>query len=108
MTVRAGIGMILSPYRTRPGCHLMGLLITHQHHRIPSKHHNGANRTVFGEGRVEARMKPKKVLLLVAAAVLIYTLIAHPTQLGDGVQALLGWIGDGLEAIIAFLKSAVD
>ncbi|MGB3443092.1 MAG: hypothetical protein WBA97_30490 [Actinophytocola sp.] len=53
-------------------------------------------------------MKPKKVLLLAAAAVLIYTLIAHPTQLGDGVQAILGWVGDGLEAIITFLKSAVD
>ena len=53
-------------------------------------------------------MKLKKVLLLVAAAVLIYTLIAHPTLLGDGVQTILGWIGDALEAIIAFLKSAVD
>ncbi|MFC4858590.1 hypothetical protein [Actinophytocola glycyrrhizae] len=53
-------------------------------------------------------MKPKKVLLLAAAAVLIYTLIAHPSQLGDGVQAIFGWIGDGLEAIITFLKSTVD
>ncbi|MFI7674558.1 hypothetical protein [Actinophytocola sp. NPDC049390] len=53
-------------------------------------------------------MKAKKVLLLAAAAVLIYTLIVHPTQLGDGVQAIFGWIGDGLEAIIAFLKSTVE
>ena len=53
-------------------------------------------------------MKPKKVLLLAAAAVLIYTLIAHPTQLGDGVQAIFSWVGDGLEAIVTFLKSTVD
>jgi hypothetical protein len=53
-------------------------------------------------------MKPKKVLLLVASAVLIYTLIVHPTQLGDGVQAIFGWVGDGLESVVAFFKSAVE
>ena len=53
-------------------------------------------------------MKVKKVLLLAAAAVLVYTLIVHPTQLGDGVQAIFGWIGDGLQAVIAFLRSVVD
>jgi len=53
-------------------------------------------------------MNPKKVVLLVAAAVLVYTLIAHPTQLGDGVQAILGWITDGIEAIIEFLRSAAN
>jgi hypothetical protein len=53
-------------------------------------------------------MKPKKVLLLVGAAVLIYTLIAHPDQLGDGVQTIFGWIGDGIQAIFTFLKSASD
>jgi hypothetical protein len=51
-------------------------------------------------------VKAKKVILLAAAAVLVYTLIAHPTQLGDGVQAIFGWIGDGLQAIYDFLKSA--
>jgi hypothetical protein len=50
----------------------------------------------------------KKVLLLVAAAVLVYTLIAHPTQLGDGVQAIFSWITDGISAVGAFLKSIVD
>lgn len=53
-------------------------------------------------------MKPKKVLLIVAAAVLVYTLVVHPTSLGDGVQTIFGWIGDGIESIITFLKSAVD
>lgn len=53
-------------------------------------------------------MKAKKVLLLTAAAILIYTLIVHPTQLGDGVQTIFGWIGDGLDSIIAFLESAVE
>jgi hypothetical protein len=53
-------------------------------------------------------MKAKKVLLLAAVAVLVYTLIVHPTQLGDGVQAIFGWIGDGIQAIIDFLKSVVE
>jgi len=53
-------------------------------------------------------MKPKKVLVLAAAAVLIYTLIVHPTQLGDGVQTVFGWLGDGLQSVIAFFKSAVE
>lgn len=53
-------------------------------------------------------MNVKKVLLLVGAAVLVYTLIAHPTQLGDGVQTILGWIGDGIQSIFDFLKSAAS
>ncbi|HEX6360810.1 hypothetical protein [Actinophytocola sp.] len=53
-------------------------------------------------------MKAKKVLLLAATAVLIYTLLAHPTVLGDGVQQILGWIGDGLGAIVDFMKSVVE
>jgi hypothetical protein len=53
-------------------------------------------------------MKAKKVIMLAAVAVLVYTLIAHPTQLGDGVQQIFSWIGDGLQAIIDFLKSATD
>lgn len=47
----------------------------------------------------------KKVALLVVAAVLIYTLIVHPTQLGDGVQTVLGWIGDGVDSVVSFFKS---
>jgi hypothetical protein len=53
-------------------------------------------------------MNAKKLTLLAVAAVLIYTLIAHPTQLGDGVQTVLGWIGDGLGAIVDFMKSVVS
>jgi hypothetical protein len=53
-------------------------------------------------------VKAKKVILLVVAAVLIYTLIAHPTQLGDGVQTVLSWIGDGLGAIVDFMRSVVE
>lgn len=53
-------------------------------------------------------MNVKKVVLLAAAAVLIYTLIAHPTQLGDGVQTIFGWIGDGIDSIFTFFRSAVE
>lgn len=53
-------------------------------------------------------MKPKKVILLAATGVLVYTLIVHPTQLGDGVQTILGWIGDGLGSIVDFMRSVVE
>jgi hypothetical protein len=53
-------------------------------------------------------MKAKKIIILAATAVLIYTLIVHPTQLGDGVQQILGWIGDGLGAIVDFMRSVVE
>lgn len=50
-------------------------------------------------------MNVKKVLILVAVAVLVYALIVYPTQLGDGVQVVLGWITSGIEAIVAFFRS---
>jgi hypothetical protein len=53
-------------------------------------------------------MKAKRIIVLVAAAVLIYALVAHPTQLGDGVQSVLGWVGDGLGAIVDFMRSVTD
>jgi hypothetical protein len=54
------------------------------------------------------RVDVKKVAILVGAAVLIYTLIAHPTQLGDGVQTILGWIGDAVQAVVDFFESVVN
>jgi hypothetical protein len=53
-------------------------------------------------------MDVKKVLLLVGVAVLVYTLLAHPSALADGVQALLGWIMDGLRAILTFLREVLS
>lgn len=53
-------------------------------------------------------MNVKKVVLLAATAVLIYTLIVHPAQLGDGVQTIFGWIGDGIDSIFEFFRSAVE
>lgn len=53
-------------------------------------------------------MNVKKILLLAAAGVLVYTLIAHPNQLGDGVQTVFGWIGDGIQSIFTFVRSAFE
>jgi hypothetical protein len=49
-------------------------------------------------------MDVKKVLLLVGVAVLVYTLLVHPSALADGVQAVFGWILEGLQAIMTFLR----
>ena len=53
-------------------------------------------------------MDVKKVLLLAAAAVLIYTLIAHPSTLADGVQTIVGFLVGGIESVVTFLRDSLS
>ena len=50
-------------------------------------------------------MNAKKIVLLAVVALLLFYLITQPTQSADAVQSLLGWLRDGAEAIITFVKS---
>jgi hypothetical protein len=47
----------------------------------------------------------KKVATLVVAAIVLFYVITQPTQAGQAVQDILGWLRDGAEAIITFMKS---
>ncbi|ALG15501.1 hypothetical protein AOZ06_43100 [Kibdelosporangium phytohabitans] len=47
----------------------------------------------------------KKILLLAVVALLVFYLITQPTQSANAVQTVLGWLRDGAEAIITFVKS---
>jgi hypothetical protein len=47
----------------------------------------------------------KKVATIVVAAIVLFYVITQPHQAGLAVQGILGWLRDGAEAIITFLKS---
>lgn len=46
-----------------------------------------------------------KILGLGAAGALVYALLFHPTDLANGVQALIDLLEDGAEAIITFVQT---
>ena len=50
-------------------------------------------------------MDVKKVATLVIAAIVLFYVITQPNQAGGAVQDILGWLRDGAEAIITFMKS---
>lgn len=50
-------------------------------------------------------MNVKKIVLLAVVALLLFYLITQPTQSAEGVQTVLGWLRDGADAIITFVKS---
>lgn len=50
-------------------------------------------------------MDVKKLATIVVAAIVLFYVITQPTQAGQAVQDILGWLRDGAEAIITFMKS---
>lgn len=49
-------------------------------------------------------MDAKKVLLLVGGALLLFYMITQPAQGAAAVTAVLGWLRDGLMALIDFVR----
>ena len=54
-----------------------------------------------GEGSVNL----KKVLVLASVALVLFLLITQPEQSAQAVQTVLGWLRQGAESIITFIKS---
>ncbi|WP_291417126.1 hypothetical protein [Actinophytocola sp.] len=50
-------------------------------------------------------MDAKKAIILVAVALVLFYVITQPTQAAEAVQGLLGWLKDGAEAIITFMRN---
>ena len=50
-------------------------------------------------------MDVKKVATIVIAAIVLFYVVTQPHQAGLAVQGILGWLRDGAEAIITFMKS---
>ncbi|HET6504600.1 MAG TPA: hypothetical protein VFG87_27950 [Amycolatopsis sp.] len=47
----------------------------------------------------------KKVLIVVVVAFVLFFLITRPTQSADVVHNILGWLRNGAEAIVTFVRS---
>ncbi len=50
-------------------------------------------------------MDIKKIVILAGAGIILFYVITQPSQAGQAVQEILGWLRDGAEAIITFLRS---
>ncbi len=50
-------------------------------------------------------MDAKKIMILAGVALVLFYVITQPTQAADAVQGLLGWLKDGAEAIITFMRN---
>ncbi|MDQ3787408.1 hypothetical protein [Actinophytocola glycyrrhizae] len=50
-------------------------------------------------------MNAKKAMMLVAVALILFYVITQPSQAAEAVQGILGWLRDGAEAIITFVKN---
>jgi len=50
-------------------------------------------------------MNAKKAMMLAGVALILFYVITQPTQAAEGVQSILGWLRDGAEAIITFMKN---
>jgi hypothetical protein len=50
-------------------------------------------------------MNAKKAMMLVAVALILFYVITQPTQAAEAVQGILGWLREGAEAIITFVKN---
>ncbi|HEY0454700.1 hypothetical protein [Actinophytocola sp.] len=50
-------------------------------------------------------MDAKKAITLVAVALVLFYVITQPTQAAAAVQGILGWLRNGAEAIITFMRN---
>ena len=51
------------------------------------------------------RSRSVAIGLALAAPVVLFYVVTQPNQAGLAVQGILGWLRDGAEAIITFMKS---
>ncbi|CAL9374425.1 hypothetical protein SUDANB95_00925 [Actinosynnema sp. ALI-1.44] len=53
----------------------------------------------------ETPVNVKKVVTLAAVALLLFLLITQPDQSAEAVKTALGWLRQGAESIITFIRS---
>ncbi len=71
----------------------------------PVVDHGAGSRAGPGAERTESPMNVKKVMIVVFVALALFYVITQPGQAAGMVQGILGWLRDGAEAIITFLKN---
>lgn len=50
----------------------------------------------------------KKTLIIGGVALVLFFLISQPHQSADAVQEAFGWLREGAEAIVTFVRSLFD
>ncbi len=50
-------------------------------------------------------MNAKKAIILVGVALVLFYVITQPAQAALAVQGILGWLRDGAEALITFMRN---
>jgi len=65
----------------------------------------GRRLPAVGLQRTESAVDAKKAIILVAVALVLFYVITQPTQAAEAVQGILGWLKDGAEAIITFMRN---
>jgi hypothetical protein len=55
-------------------------------------------------GRSDA-VNAKKAIILVGVALVLFYVITQPAQAALAVQGILGWLRDGAEALITFMRN---
>ncbi len=53
----------------------------------------------------EVPVNLKKVLVLAVVALVLFLLITRPEESASAVQTVLGWLREGAESIITFVRS---
>lgn len=54
---------------------------------------------------MESAVDAKKAMILVGVALVLFYVITQPSQAAEAVQGILGWLRDGAEAIITFMRN---
>ena len=65
----------------------------------------GRRTSSVGKRRTERAVNAKKAMILVGVALVLFYVITQPTQAAEAVQGILGWLEDGAEAIITFMRN---
>jgi hypothetical protein len=47
----------------------------------------------------------KKIMIFAGVALVLFYVITQPANAANAVQSLLGWLEDGAEAIITFMRN---
>lgn len=50
----------------------------------------------------------KKALIIGAVVIVLFFLITKPHESADSVQTALGWLRDGAEALVTFVKALFE
>ncbi len=61
--------------------------------------------SAVSEGNTAMSANTKKIVIVAVVALVLFFLITRPTESAEVVRGALGWLRDGAEAIVTFVRS---